>query len=366
MRVSITELLEGCILSEDIFSRTNRPIIPKKTVINKELIELLHAFLVPAVLVEKTLVDGQPFIPKEIIEDEIEDMVKEKQSDESSFTEIFLNAVKDYKKEFLSWQSGLPVDISKIRKIMIPLIEKIEQFSSELFSLHHFSTTDEYLFQHSISVGLLSSYIGRKLQMTKADIIQLSIAGCLADCGMAKIPEKILFKKSSLTLEEFEEIKKHPFYSFKMVQNSPLLTGGAKVAILQHHERLDGSGYPTGEKNKIHSFARIIAIADTFHALTSERLYRTKQSPFKVLEMMRLDNFGKFDIPSLKALQLGILNYSIGSTVKLSNGQVGQIIFVNDQNPIRPMIKLIGSGEIIQLEKNRQIFIEEVINEFEG
>ncbi|MFB6466512.1 HD-GYP domain-containing protein [Cytobacillus sp. Hz8] len=363
MRVSIAELLEGCILAEDIFSLTNRPIIAKKTVINQELIGILSAFLIPNVAVEKTLIDGQPFIPSEIIEEEIEEMGNEQPHNEQTFTDLFLNAVKEFKREFLSWQSGLPVDIIKIRKIMMPLAENLDHYYSELFTLHHLSTMEEYPFQHSISVGLFSAYIGRKLNYKNADIIQLSIAGCLADCGMAKVPEKILFKKSSLTIDEFEEIKQHPYYSFKMVQNSSLLAGGTKLAILQHHERLDGSGYPRGETNRIHSFAKIIAIADTFHALTSERLYRRKQSPFKVLEMMKQDDFGKFDLTSLKALQSGLLNYSIGSTVKLSNGQVGEIIFVNEQNPTRPMIKLIASDEIIQLEKNRQIFIEEITNE---
>lgn len=363
MRVNITELLEGCILSEDIFSRTNRPIIPKKTIITKELMEVLQAFLVPSVSVEKTLVDGQAFLPKEIIDEE-EPVKEEKQkTGVTSFTELFLTAVKDYKKEFLSWQSGIPVDISKIRKIMVPLIEKLDQFSPELLSVHHLSTVEEYSFQHSVSVGLLSGFIGEKLKLNKADIFQLSLAGFLADCGMAKVPERIFNKKTSLTVDEFEEIKQHPFHSFKMVQNSPLLKGGTKIAILQHHERLDGSGYPTGEKNKIHSFARIIAIADTFHAMTSERQYRAKQSPFKVLEMMIQDDFGKFDLTSLKAFQSGIINFSIGSSVKLSNGQVGEIIFVNDQNPTRPMIKLFGTNEIIQLEKSRQVFIEEVYND---
>lgn len=361
MRVKIKELQEGCILSEDVISWTNRPIVQKKTVLTNELLEILHAFLIKDVAVERMLVNGTPFIPSELIEEEKESE-KESNKKEESFTDYFLQAVQQYKKEFQSWQAGTTVDISKIRNIIIPLIEKSETRSSDLFTLHHLSTENEYLFQHSIAVGLISGFIGKKLNYNKGDIAQLAVAGCLSDCGMAKIPSNILNKKDALTRDEFEEVKQHPTYSYKMIQNATLLRDGAKISIFQHHERLDGSGYPLGEKDqKIHPFAKIIAVADTFHAMTSQRLYRKKQSPFKVLEMIIQDNFGKFDIASIRALQAGIMNFSIGSKVKLSNGQVAEILFIEEKSPTRPLIKLIHSEEIIHLEKNRQLFIDEIL-----
>lgn len=360
MRVNVKELQEGCIVAEDIYSLTNRPIIPNKAILTNELIEFLHAFLIKDVKVQKTLVNGMPFIPSEIIEEEKNEIYEVET--QPSLSELFLEAARDYKKEFSSWQSGLPLDITKVRSILLPLIEKTEGNESEIFSLHHLSNEKEYLFQHSIAVGLLSAFIGKKLQYSKGDIVQLGLAGCLADCGMAKISTQILNKKSALTSHEFDEIKNHPTYSYRMIQGSSLLRDIAKIGIFQHHERLDGSGYPLGEKiEKIHPFAKIIAVADTFHAMTSARLYRKKQSPFKVLEMIIQDNFGKFDIQAIKALQSGIMNFSIGSKVKLSDGQVAEILFIEEKAPTRPLIKIIDTQEIIHLEKSRDIFIEEVI-----
>lgn len=363
MRVKIKELKEGCILTEEVFSRTSRPIIPNKTVLTKELIEYLQAFLIKDVKVQKTLVNGIPFIPSETIEeDNNKKEIETEKERELTLSELFLQSVRDYKKEFSAWQSGLPLDITKVRSIILPLIEKLDGNESHIFNLHHLSTEKEYLYQHSIAVGLLSAFIGKKLNYSKGDIVQLALAGCLADCGMAKITATLLNKTSSLSASEFEEIKNHPTYSYRMIQNSSLLRDAAKLGIFQHHERLDGSGYPLGEKiDKIHPFAKIIAVADTFHAMTSARLYRKKQSPFKVLEMILQDNFGKFDIPVIKALQSGIMNFSIGSKVKLSDGQVAEILFIEDHSPTRPLVQLLDTQEIIHLDKNRNIFIEEVI-----
>lgn len=357
MRVKVSELQEGCILSEDVMSLTNRPVISSKTILTQELIHFLHAFLIKDVNVQRTLVDGTPFIPSEVIEEEKREEIVD---NHLAFSDMFLEAVRDYKKEFSNWQSGSPLDVTKIRSILIPLIDVLETDVGEVFYLHHLSTEKEYLYQHSVAVALLSAFIGKKLKYSKGDIVQLAIAGCLADCGMAKLSASLLNKNGALSSTEYEEIKNHPIYSYKMIQGSNLLRDDAKISIFQHHERLDGSGYPRGDK-KIHPFAKVIAVADTFHAMTSARMYRKKQSPFKVFEMIMEDNFGKFDISVIRALQAGLMIFAIGSKVKLSNGELAEVLFIQEKSPTRPLVKILNSAEILQLEKHRDIFIEEVL-----
>lgn len=360
MRVHIQELQEGCILSEDIFSMTNRAIISRKTVLTKDLLKVLKVFLIEEAVVEKTMINGMPFVPAEIIGDA--KSAPETKVNESSFLDTFLIGVQNYKREFFAWQSGLPIEIAKIRNIIIPLIDKMERNPSEIFTLHHLSTNEDYLYQHAVAVGIISAFIGKKLNLNKGEIVQLALGGCLADAGMAKINPGILQKNTSLSSEEFEEIKKHSTHSFKMIQNISLLRESTKIGILKHHERLDGSGYPFGEQsNKINQTGKIIAVADAFHAMTSQRLYRRKQSPYKVLEMLLHDSFGKYDIQSIQALGSGIMTFSIGSRVKLSDGQIAEILFVEDKSPTRPLVKIEGTQEIIHLEKNRQLFINEVL-----
>ncbi|WP_257985540.1 HD-GYP domain-containing protein [Bacillus sp. V5-8f] len=357
MRVKTQYLIEGTILSKDVPGLANRPIMAGKTILDHDHIEVLKAFLVTDVSVEKTLINGLPFVPKEIIDQEGE----EQESSDSGFIPSYLKAVQSYKQLFKTWQAGTPMDVSKVRELIIPLFNKAMDNPSELFLLHHYSTTTDYLYHHAISVGLLSGYLAKKLNLERGDVLQIAMAGCLVDSGMAKIPLKILEKKTSLTTDEFNEVKPHPIYSLQMLQNSSILKEAVKYAILQHHERLDGSGYPSGKKGEaLHPFSRIVAVADVYHAMTSERNYRKKQSPFKVAEMILQDDFGKFDIGVVKTLLSCITNYSIGSRVKLSNGYIAEIIFVESNAPTRPMVKL-DSGEILPLTKNRELFIEDVL-----
>jgi HD-GYP domain-containing protein (c-di-GMP phosphodiesterase class II) len=363
VQIKIDDLQEGCILTEAVFSLSNRPIISKNSVVTREIMDVLQAFLIKEVDVASTLVNGLPFAPSL---DTKEDLAALENSDNESKTlfALFLHAAHEYEKEFKGWQSGMPVEIQTIRNFMVPLIEKMEQATSaDIFSLYHLSTEESYIYQHAVAVGVISAYIGKKLNMEKGRIIQLAIGGCLSDCGMAKLKPSILNKKGSLTAEEFDEIKKHSIYSYKMIQNVSSLNDLTKTGIIQHHERLDGSGYPLGDRDqKINEVARIIAVADVFHAMTSARQHRRKQSSFKVLELLQQDNFGKYDISAIQALASGIMNFSVGSRVKLSDGQIAQVLFNEEKSPTRPLVKLEESGEIIHLERYRQIYIEEVLS----
>ncbi len=356
MKVKPNQLEIGCILSKDVNSISNQALIRKKTVLTEEYLNILNAFLVEVVEVESTLVNGKPFTPKEIIE-------QEEPQESRSFMDLYLQAVQIYRKQFQSWQAGLKVDIMTIRKNLLPLLVKLNEDPSELITIHHYSTKTDYLYHHAVSVGLLSAYIGRKLNYTKAEEIQLGISGVLSDSGMAKVSQNILEKKGFLTSEEFDEIKNHPMFSYQMIKDIPGLTDGVLIGVLQHHEREDGSGYPMAvSSQKLHKFSRVIAVADVFHAMTSERPYKPKQSPYKVIELMINDSFGKFDIKVIQTLSSLISNFSVGTKVRLNNDDIGEVIFLEPHAPTRPMIKIQSSGQFIKLVNRSDLYIEEIIN----
>lgn len=355
MRVRTSQLQEGCIVSNDIFSLTNNPIIPKKTVLTNEHIQVLLDFLVRDIQVESFLINGEPFTPTELIE-EIE--VEEK---ESSIVADYLKSVKEYKQLFQNWQAGALVDIAKVRQIILPLFIRILEQPKELFSLHRYTNREDYMYHHSVTLGLLSGYLGKKLQYSQGDCNHLAIAGLLSDCGMAKIDPKILAKSTSLSLTEFNEVKKHPLYSYRMIEKIPLIKDSVKLAVFQHHERIDGTGYVLGVTGeRLHPFGKIVAVADVYSAMTLERPYSNRQSPFKVLEEIRRESFGKFDVKVVEALTSGVGNISIGTKVRLSNGQTGEIVFIDTSQPTRPLLK-ISESEFLDLKNYREIFIEEII-----
>ena len=273
---------------------------------------------------------------------------------QTSFVKLYDQAVKSFYKEFASWEAGMKVDVAKLRNIIMPLVEKA-MVDKKIFSyLNSFSSLNDYVAHHSIAVGIISGAIARKMNYPSGMIKQIATAGLLADIGMSKVDVKIRDKKSYLTEADFSEIKKHTIYSLQMIQDSPLLKNELKLAIFQHHERLDGSGYPKGEKmDNISVYSQIIAVADVYHAMTSERIYRAKDSSFKVLEMIREEEFGKYNIEVVHALISTCGDLPISTRVQLSDGRTGEVIFTHRDSPMRPMIRLTETGQIIDLAAKR-------------
>ncbi|MBL5768770.1 HD domain-containing protein [Heyndrickxia sporothermodurans] len=359
MKINIDGLRVGSILAEDVMGMTSSPIIPRGTVISLEHIDVLKAFFIREVEIE-SIPNGQKRqkgANKNHSEVNVTKAVQVKAH--SIFPFLFSESVKKYKADFQKWQSGTIIDIANVRDYLYPLLEIAEEENIALNSLF-VNNPEDYIYYHSISVGILSGLIAKRMGDNKGRYYQTALAGCLANAGMAKISPRIISKQTTLTDSEKAEIQEHPNYSLKMVQNSPLLKSETKLAIFQHHEKLDGSGYPMGVKGKqYYSMSRIITVADVFHALVSDRLYKKKIAPLKALEIMKIDEFGKFDLEVINTLLSMIANLSIGTKVKISNGSFGEVVFIKQTAPIRPLIRL-NDGEIIDLEKERNLYIEEV------
>ncbi|WP_374724289.1 HD-GYP domain-containing protein [Calidifontibacillus erzurumensis] len=363
MKVHPNQLKEGCILEKDVFSLTNFPIVPRKTVLSAETLEIIKAFLIKEVHVEPILATGEPFKPDQVLEADIA-IAKDEEIQEfnPSFIELYLKAVYSYKKFFQRWQSGISIDMPALRTVIVPVIEEALKMPRVLFTLHHYSNADNFLYHHSINIAALSAVLAKTLNLPKGDCIQIGLAGALCDAGMAKINPKIITKKGVLTLEEIDELKKHPVYSFMMIKNINLLKDEVKKAVYKHHERIDGSGYPNGISGDYLSiYERIIAVSDVYYSVTSEQHNKNKQSPFKALEFILQDQFGKFDGKVVQALTELMTNFTTGTKVRLSNNKIGEIVFIEQSSPTRPMVRLIESGEIIYLIHNRDLYIEEVL-----
>ncbi|MFC0561299.1 HD-GYP domain-containing protein [Halalkalibacter alkalisediminis] len=362
MKVKPAQLQRGCITTKDVEGLTDFPIIKENTVLTDELIDILKLFLVDMVEVESVLANGETFKPLEVIEEIEEIEIENNKEKQNEFLYQYVEAVKQFKKLFQSWQAGRKVEMLEVRTIFIPLFERVMEQPKKLLQLHHYSNKEDYNYHHSVYVGILSAYIGYKMKLNKGDWLQIGFGGVLADLGMTKVSPSILKKKGSLTSVEFEEVKKHPIHSYKMLKGITGVSDLILLAVLQHHERYDGSGYPLGvNSKKIHLFSQIVAISDVYHAMTTERLYRSKRFPYQVLEDITKEQFGKFDVKVVQALLQSLVQISIGDKVRLSSGDDAEIVFIDQQIPTRPMVKLLNSEEIIELNHHPSIFIEEII-----
>lgn len=367
LKIDVSELNEGYILMEDVLLASNRTLAYKKTIINQQHIDVFKAFLIETVEVkiEPTVKNENVLNSMKVNSDKEEKESRENESVQPVVTDFYrsyMKAVNSYKQLYIGWQSGVFIEIGKIRNLILPLVKEFLNNKEEVFKIPSYTKTEEHYFYHPILVSLLSAYLADRLNMSEGEINQVSITGLLADCGMSKIDQTILKKGKPLTEQEFKEIKQHPIYSYNMIKSIPSIKEAVKVGVLQHHERIDGSGYPMGLSDaKLHLYGKIVAIADTFQAMICGRPYRSKQSPFKVLEQMLQDDFGKFDIMVLDELKKLIAKLSVGTKVKLSNGQIGEIVFNEEQYPTRPMLKMIETNEIIALKEKRDLYIEELV-----
>ncbi|MFC4558495.1 HD-GYP domain-containing protein [Virgibacillus kekensis] len=363
MRVEPSQLIAGCVLLSDVWGKSNKPIVPKRTVITEEHITVLHKFMIDNVDVAAKLHDGEIYTPKPMPagQDKKPEVTSQEQN---SFEDQYIKTVKTLKKLFTAWQNNSSIKMPLVRKALLPLFERAIEQNAEVYTLHKYAVKEDYFFHHSVAVGILSAYLANKMGYEKGEWLQIGLAGALGDCGMSKMDYSIIERNGPLTFQELQELKKHPTYSYRLVEKTSTITKEVKLAILQHHERMDGSGYPFGlEQSKIHMYARIIAVCDTYHAMTSERNYQGRKSSFQVIEELQKDQFTKLDHRVVNIFINSLTSLSIGKKVRLSTGQEGQIVFMEANQPARPMVKIDESEEIITLKDNPGIYISDIIGD---
>ncbi|MER1998757.1 MAG: HD domain-containing phosphohydrolase, partial [Lysinibacillus sp.] len=262
--INVSELRLGKTVAEDIFANTQYPIILKNTKLTHEHMKVFQAFNISSILVYKDSLSSEE-------EQGTSNTLFSNTSvvDMFNFERKYDDAIQYVKKEFTNWQAGARIDLTKIRGYIIPLVEAVLENRAYLFDLNSYSNAKDYIYHHCVATGLIAGVITQKLGFERGICMQMAIAGTLADCGMAKIPLRIREKTTTLAEQEFLEVRKHPMYSYQMVKDLTALKTDMKLAIYQHHERLDGSGYPRKDKaESIILFSQVIAVADVFHAMT--------------------------------------------------------------------------------------------------
>jgi HD-GYP domain-containing protein (c-di-GMP phosphodiesterase class II) len=365
MEMKVEKLKAGMTLENDVLGLSGHPIIPKNTVLTSEHIDVLKAFCIQTVEIKSD--DLKKFSTRSKNQSHASfvrtQALEKKENEREKFFDLYMKGVASYEREFNKWKSGLGIDMNTMRKIMIPLIKSIEFHKDRLRRILDYSIKEKYIYHHAVSVGMISSAIAQNMKLGRGISIQVGLAGLLADCGMAKIKNvSLIYKPDKLLNSQYNDIKQHVIYSYNMVKNHNLLRPETKLSILQHHERLDGSGYPMGEKGKrIHIFSQIVGISDLFHAMVSERVYKKKQPLFKVLEMINRDFFGQFDIQVVNAILDVFAHFSIGTRIKLLDQRTGTVLFVNNIERTRPIIKIEGSNEVIDLAVKRDLLIDEIL-----
>lgn len=246
--------------------------------------------------------------------------------------------------------------VEVIKAEVAPVIAQAAKNPDVYYLFEEMQANNEYTYKHNIGVGIIATYLGMKLGLSKENLSALTLAATLHDVGKTRIPDSILEKPGKLTAAEYEEMKRHAIYGYELLKNIPGIPPSIALTALQHHEREDGKGYPLGLKgNDIHHHSKIVAIADVFHAMSSNRVYHQAMPFYKVIEQMNSDMFGKFNPEILLEFVNQLMSTLVGKEVTLTNGRIGTIIMINPYDPLKVLLKTSSGIMDLRMEKEWQI-----------
>ncbi|WNR43389.1 HD-GYP domain-containing protein [Paenibacillus roseipurpureus] len=331
MRVHVLQLIVGDKLISDSYNSVGLHLLSSGTVLDAGDITMLNRHSVD-------YVDIAPRVS------EIEKVVEEAPVRQANMLQIdlFNSAVDGIKELFDTVQKGGVLQNENVESAFNPLIGSIKEENDVVSLLLSLNSDDDYTLQHSVQVGMLSYYIAKWMNKSEKEALIIGKAGYLHDIGKCKISLDILNKPGKLTRDEFEEVQKHTIYGYDMIKKQ-LKDDTLALVALQHHERMDGTGYPLRKfGNDIHSYSRIIAVADIYSAMISSRVYQQRRDLLYVLKELHRMSFGQLDPKITQVFIRNMIPNFIGKKVFLSDGREGTIIMTNPTDFFRPLINING------------------------
>lgn len=350
------------VTAADIFTYDNQLIISKGTIITDKIITRLKFYAIYDIMI--ALADGEP---EDFPDETVSLFHNEPYRERVKNTREFKVFQRRFDKSVEVMQGKINNVVQSTEEIDIDyLISDIKVlFGScrngiHLFDMiHSLRGYDDLTYIHSMNVALISSMIGTWLQMSKADINMLMLAAILHDIGKLTIPSTILKKPSRLSDEEYVIIKTHAMRGYNLLRPRNI-DDRVKLAAMMHHERCDGTGYPLGLQGKqIHAFAKIVAIADVYDAMTSARVYRSSLCPFEVIRLFETEGLSMFDPRFIMTFLDHMCVSYLNNDVVLSNKIQGKIVMMNKNFLSKPVVQV--GEQYIDLSKDPTLTIEALL-----
>lgn len=388
-KILTQDLKPGMVTAAPVTTRRGQELIPAGTTLTKQLISRMEFYSVAFSYVEEASVlteeeiqaalqaarnqklagaqTGQTVAPstqssaKSTPKDEVAYSQKIKRS--KTFQEYSLHSTlvtETLKRQLEGFvYNNCPMDFDALLNSVKSLITPGQTIIQYFDMLHNLRSSDDSVYGHSLNVAMISRVLGKWLKWSPSDLDNLVIAGLLHDIGKITIPPEILNKEGKLTDEEFEQIRWHPRAGYELVRDLKI-DSRIKKAVLQHHERCDGSGYPMkAAEIMLDDFAMVIAIADVYDAMTAARKYRAPLCPFQVIREFEHDGYHKYKTEYLLTFLRHIATTYQNNRVILSDGQAAKIILLNQNSLSTPLVQL-DDGSCIDLATS-SLFIQSII-----
>jgi putative nucleotidyltransferase with HDIG domain len=342
------------IIDQSIIDRAGRILIARNTVLDAYHIMSLLKMGVPGIYIREGEEDAVPVLTDNQ-EPIIEEAVKNK---------IDKNTIQDRAKVKLSESVKARVAegiqylyndtssdnfTSTTKNITDDLMRAITDNDAVAVDISALKISDEYTFKHSVDVATIAMILAKQQGLSKKQIYDIGVAGLLHDVGKTKVPLDILNKPGRLDESEFAIMKQHSVFGYRMIKDRGEFDEEICLAVLQHHEKINGKGYPVGfSEQQITPYAKLLSVADIYDALVTERPYKKAFSQRDAVEMI-MSMTEELDMDAMHTFLESMILYPVDSVVELSNGELAKVVKNNPHYILRPTVVGITSGKVYNL-----------------
>lgn len=380
-RILTSRAAENMVVADDVYTTDDKLVIPEGTVLTDEIIKSLKEYGIFAIRIKVDEEDGSIPLEDDSEEEETKEIVETPKRRTQEEQQNYLRQIKE-SKEFEEFHSAFIDSVDNLKSLFNKVVMHNEEIDSKailedvenvvdkgrngihiLDMLQCMRGYDDVTYVHSVNVAMLSNMIGRTVypDISKEELDILTLSGLLHDIGKMMVPDNIIQKNGRLTLPEYNVVKTHVLFGNNILKGLKNLDPRVAEVAMRHHERCDGTGYPGGyRREQIEPFARIVAIADTYDAMTSDRVYRAALCPFDVIHMFEREGIVKFDVEFLLPFLEKAVQAYLNTEVKLSTNEVGKVIMINHNEYSKPVVQV--GNEFYDLSKeSSDIVIDKVL-----
>ena len=346
--ISMRYLYEGLVLDKDIYDSSGYlTLLTKNTVLTQGHIDRLKRIKGLEQNIRVSLA-----LHKQLLEKGLPRVFEQKFIEEKVG---YTQASSETADMFRNVESSGSVSYDNAAYISESLSDKLENVDPALIfqCINGYNEVDEYLYRHSVNVALINGLMGKWLKLKPEEVSELVLGGLVHDIGKTKVPQEILNAQRKLTREEFEVIKQHSSFSYELVSQNKRFNEQICETALHHHEKMNGSGYPSGlVADNIPYFARITSISDVYDAMVSKRCYKKANSPFMILADLADQKFSELDMRLIEVFSRMMPYELVGKSVLMQDGSCATVRHVDPDDLEYPYVEI--GEEIIKTDHDNQ------------
>ena len=278
--------------------------------------------------------------------------------------ELYGNAKAIQEKIIKSLRAKKSLNVAELEKNTNFMVDSIFRNQDALSCMSQLRDKGTYLVDHALNCSILISIFAKHLGIAHEIIEKLALGAFLHDIGKVRISDAILNKPAELTVEEFDDIKKHVNHGLSILEDSPNISHIAMVLVKEHHERINGTGYPYQLKgDEISKYGRMMAIVDSYDAMTSDKPYRKSIFPIQAFKKLLNNSPEHYDESLVNEFIKCLGVYPVGTLVRLTSGKLGIISQLNTGKPLTPCIRVFYNTRLKQAIPIEEIDLSKVKND---